>query len=87
MVPGFMLKHPVRREGTSFPSTITMTGATTMTNDKDCQTERYLTTDLADETDFFNYEFDEPLARRSQLNEFFFNHGFNRLNGFFLTTN
>lgn len=42
-----------------------------MTNDKDCQTERYLTTDLADETDFFNYEFDEPLARRSQLDEFF----------------
>ena len=40
-----------------------------MTNDKDCQTERYLTTDLADETDFFNYEFDEPLARRSQLDE------------------
>ena len=38
-----------------------------MTNDKDCQTERYLTTDLADETDFFNYEFDEPLARRSQF--------------------
>ncbi len=41
-----------------------------MTNDKDSHTERYLITDLADETNFFNYEFDEPLARRSQLNEF-----------------
>ena len=45
-----------------------------MTNDKDCHTERYLTTDSADETDFlttnlqlgvanstdfFNYELDE----------------------------
>ena len=42
-----------------------------MINDKDSHTERYLTTDSADETDFFNYEFDEPLARRSQLNDFF----------------
>ena len=40
-----------------------------MTNDKDSHTERYLTTDLTDETDFFNYELYEPLARRSQLHE------------------